>query len=183
MTSAIGDTATKVEFTNAINGATPLSLLVTATHGAGVDSGDPLQYAEQGALVCQDWQGLASTGPLTPNEYVTAHDIVTTKLPGTIAFSFACYGAGTPANEAFLPLEVTDAPHIAPKPFVARLAQQLLLSGAGAVIGHENGRGLVRFVGPVRARKYRCLPVLLMRWPPAHALATPWNTSTRAAVV
>lgn len=134
--TAIGDSARKATLLEVLHGAASPSLLVTATHGAAFDSGDPLQFAQQGALVCQDWEGLASTAPLTEHEYVWADDITTAQLPGTIAFLFACYGAGTPATDAFLPIEVTDATAIAPRPFVSRLAQQLLLAGAGAVIGH-----------------------------------------------
>lgn len=132
----IGPPAIKKTLADALNGNEPPSLLFTATHGAAFDAADVRQLEQQGALVCQDWEGLASVGPLTEAEYFAAPDITTAKLPGTIAFLFACYGAGTPQHDAFLPQEVVDDVQIAPQPFVARLPQQLLLSGAGAVIGH-----------------------------------------------
>lgn len=134
--SHIGATATKDVLVAALTGSTPPGLLVTATHGAAFHLDDAQQRERQGALVCQDWEGLASVAPVAEGEYVAAYDIAAAQLPGTIAFLFACYGAGTPANDAFLPPEVLTDTRIATEAFVARLPQQLLLSGAAAVIGH-----------------------------------------------
>ena len=131
----IGEEAKKKALLETLGGVDAPALLVTATHGAGLDMGDVRQVEHQGALVCQDWQGLASTG-LTEDEYVAARDVAAADLPGTIAFLFACYGAGTPQFDAYLPQEVVVQQQIAAAPFVARLPQKLLLSGAAAVIGH-----------------------------------------------
>lgn len=136
VTTTIADGATRAALLGSLNGESPPSLLVTATHGVGFALGDALQYERQGALVCQDWGGLDSVGPITESEYVAACDITTTSLPGTIAFLFACYGAGTPSFDAFLPADVVTEQRIAERAFVARLPQRLLLAGASAVVGH-----------------------------------------------
>lgn len=136
VTATIAAAATRDALLASLNGDSPPTLLFTATHGAGFALGDALQYERQGALVCQDWGGLDSTGPLEANEYVAADDITTTSLPGTIALLFACYGAGTPSFDAFLPPDVVADQRIADHAFVARLPQRLLLAGASAVVGH-----------------------------------------------
>jgi hypothetical protein len=58
------------------------------------------------------------------------------RVDGLVAMLFACYGAGTPANDHFLPESVTGSVSIAPSAFTARLPQRLLARGAHAVIGH-----------------------------------------------
>jgi hypothetical protein len=134
--SVIGEPATRKALLDALGSPEPPALLVTATHGAGFNNGDVRQLEHQGALVCQDWEGLASTQPLSEAEYVAAHDITNVALPGTVAFFFACYGAGTPKFDAFLPEDVVRLQQIAAGPFLSRLPQKLLLAGAAAVIGH-----------------------------------------------
>ena len=55
---------------------------------------------------------------------------------GLIAFTFACFGAGTPDADQFLKdlSDAGEAPPMAPSPFVAALPQRLL--------GHPNGSAL-----------------------------------------
>jgi hypothetical protein len=134
--SVIGELATRKALLDALGSPEPPALLVTATHGTGFNNGDVRQLEHQGALVCQDWEGLASRQPLSEAEYVAAHDITNVALPGTVAFLFACYGAGTPKFDAFLPEDVVRQQQIAAGPFLSRLPQKLLLAGAAAVIGH-----------------------------------------------
>ena len=73
--SHIGDTATRDVLVTALTGTTPPGLLVTATHGAAFHRDDAQQRERQGALVCQDWEGLASVAPVAEGEYVAASDI------------------------------------------------------------------------------------------------------------
>jgi hypothetical protein len=75
-------------------------------------------------------------GELSRGMLFGADDIDATRLDGLIAFLFACYGAGTPETDHFLPEAVTGVSRIAPAPFTARLAQRLLARGAAAVVGH-----------------------------------------------
>ena len=115
------------------------SILFSASHGAlfPLDDAD-LQRAVQGALVTQKWPGpMQQDRPLTDEELFTANDLADgVTLGGMIAFLFACYSAGTPAFDEFLPPETGALRSIAPKPFVARLPQRMLECGASAVIGH-----------------------------------------------
>jgi hypothetical protein len=121
---------------SATNGAEP-AVLFTATHGMVWPNGDPHQPAGQGALLCQDWNGL---GKMARGHYFAADDVPDgAKLRGMIAFLFACYGAGTP-NEDRYTFEQGAAPQaIAPRAFASALPVRLLTHPAGgalACIGH-----------------------------------------------
>jgi hypothetical protein len=135
--SAIGQDATRGRLLKALAGGDGRpALLFTASHGVGgVPPGDPSQRLVHGALVTQDWV----EGALPPGAMVTGGDVADARVHGMIAFVFACYGAGTPAIDAFPP-EVGGAPErIAPEPFVAYLPRMLLghpEGGALACIGH-----------------------------------------------
>ncbi len=110
------------------------AMLFTASHGMAVDSGDPRQKSDQGALLCQDWSGFGDT---RPEHFLTAADIGDdANVNGLIAFTFACFGAGTPDADQFLKdlSDTAEAPPMAPSPFVAALPQRLL--------GHPNGSAL-----------------------------------------
>lgn len=118
------------------------ALLLTASHGLGFSTPDvPLQREHQGALLCQDWPGpKAWTGNVNRSLYFSADDVPSDAcVHGLIAFFFACYGAGTPAQEDFFNRESGGRKTLTSKPFVARLPQRLLShpkGGALAVIGH-----------------------------------------------
>jgi hypothetical protein len=115
----------------------PPQLLLTASHGAGYPNGDPLQADWQGALVTQEWPGPLVPGELTTDMQFGAADVTDDmRVDGLVALLFACYGAGTPASDHFLPESVTGTVAIAPSAFSARLPQRLLARGAHAVIGH-----------------------------------------------
>ncbi|MCP3998447.1 MAG: hypothetical protein GY722_25780 [bacterium] len=116
--------------------ATPGALLFTASHGIGFDLDDPLQLTDQGALVCQDWDGPGEE--ISPDEYFAAIDIPdNAALAGRMAFLFACYGGGTPASDDFAHrVSVTSSIDIAEEPFLARLPQKLLAGGMLAVAAH-----------------------------------------------
>ncbi len=148
--SLIGENnATKANLSQLLNGSNAPALLFTASHGAVFPKGDPRQLTDQGALICQDWQGpYQHRGELTPNLYFAAQDLApSTNLLGMIGFFFACYGGGTPQLDAFAYRETAYQPHgvpreqetIAPHAFLAQLPKQLLANrggGALAIVGH-----------------------------------------------
>lgn len=90
--------------------------------------------AKQGALLCQNWPGF---GKINPDHYFAASDLPgNAQVNGMITFHFACYGAGTPANDRYLHQPGVPPPKIADKPFHAALPKALLARGALAAIGH-----------------------------------------------
>jgi hypothetical protein len=136
----VGADATKANLLELLGGPRTPSVLFTATHGAVLPSGDPLQKGRQGALICQDWPGpVAWRKPFDESFYVSGDDIsAAAKLEGLILFCFACYGAGTPQLDDFGHRDgIRQA--IAPHDFIAALPRRLLgLPGGGAlaVVGH-----------------------------------------------
>jgi hypothetical protein len=118
-------------------GTTPPAVLFTASHGMGWPKDDPRQISAQGAMLCQDWAGF---GQVAPAHYLTGQEIEPgANVSGMVAFLFACYGAGTPANDNFLTERGRGPVAVASAPFVAALPQRLLSHPNGsalAVIGH-----------------------------------------------
>ncbi|HEX5718170.1 MAG TPA: hypothetical protein VF179_18560 [Thermoanaerobaculia bacterium] len=123
--------ATKANLKRLMGGDSTPDLLFTAGHGVMYKAESPRQRPLQGALVCQDWSG---NGRVFPEHAFAAADLdANSRLLGLIAFLFACHSAGTPKLNNF----AEGAPDvIAAQPFVSSLAQQLLVRGAMAVIGH-----------------------------------------------
>lgn len=116
------------------------SLLFTASHGMGFPADDARQRPDQGALLCQDWPGpMHHRGAIPADYYFSAADVAEgTDLSGTIAFHFACYGAGTPLLDDYPQAGSTRA-QLAAAPFVAKLPQRLTGKPGGAalaVVGH-----------------------------------------------
>lgn len=136
----MGADATKTALSEMIaptGGLAPPALLFTATHGMGWPRNHPRQRADQGALVCQDWPGF---GTMQAEHYFAASDIPSSaRVHGMVAFSFACYGAGTPSHDRYAHAVDEPPPQIADEPFFAALPQALLShpgGGALAWIGH-----------------------------------------------
>jgi hypothetical protein len=133
--------ATKARLTNLLGGSETPALIFTASHGAEFDQVDPRQLRHQGALITQDWPGPNAWRhrALPPDFYLAGEDIPSSaRLLGTVAFHFACFGAGTPRLDDF-PHERGAQAAIAPHAFVSPLAQRLLghpNGGALAVVGH-----------------------------------------------
>jgi hypothetical protein len=132
--------AIKTRLANLLGGADTPALLFTASHGMGYPNGHQLQFAAQGALLCQDWPGPSWKQALPPDFYFSGDDVSSdARMLGLIALHFACYGAGTPQFDDYTPMGATERKAIAPHGFVARLPQRLLAhprGGALAVIGH-----------------------------------------------
>jgi DNA/RNA endonuclease G (NUC1) len=133
--------ATKARLAALLGGAETPALLFTASHGMGFPADDPRQMPHQGALLCQDWPGpRRHRGEIPHDHYFAAEDVGSdARLLGTIAFHFACYGAGTPRLDDFPSNSLRTADVVAPRPFVSRLPRRLLghpKGGALAVIGH-----------------------------------------------
>jgi hypothetical protein len=140
--SVLKDEATKQRLADFLGGADTPALLLTASHGMSFPNGDARQFRHQGALLCQDWPGPRQhRGPIPEDLYFSADDLSSdANLWGTIAFFFACYGAGTPMYDEFAKQAFKDKREaIAPRPFISRLPQKMLShpkGGALAVIGH-----------------------------------------------
>lgn len=136
-----GEAATKSALTGLIGGEQAPALLFSASHGMSFPSGDPRQLPHQGALLCQDWPGPRGwREPIPEDYYFSATDVPgKARLAGTLAFLFACYGAGTPRTDDFPHLTTGTSAPIAKQAFVSRLSQRLLghpRGGMLAMIGH-----------------------------------------------
>jgi hypothetical protein len=134
--------ATKAGLGRLLGGPDTPGLLFTASHGMAFPEGDSRQFADQGALLGQDWPGPEQWGrqPIPPDLYFAAADVGNdARLHGLVTFHFACYGAGTPRLDDYPHPKLTARPSIAPRAFLARLPQRLLAhpdGGALAVVGH-----------------------------------------------
>ncbi len=131
------------------------AVLFTASHGMQFDPDDPVeQRANQGAIVCADWRGPAEKQVLP--EYYLSGDVLAgqddANLLGTIAFLFACYGAGTPKIDDYYRQAYMDKGEvIAEQPFTAALPKAMLSlskGGALAVVGHVERVWSLSYLGP-----------------------------------
>ena len=127
------------------------SLLFTASHGMAFPDGHAKQRVNQGALLCQDWQGpLQHRGAVGPELYFAGDDVPDdADLTGSVVFHFACYGAATPEQDDFG--ATGPRAQIAPAAFVSQLPQRLLGKpggGALAVIGHVERAWSYSFASP-----------------------------------
>ncbi len=133
--------ATKANLAGLINSGKTPTLLYTASHGMGFPSGDARQLPHQGALLCQDWPGPGKWKQAIPADFYFSGDDVSNdaRLLGSMAFFFACYGAGTPRWDEFAQQASRQRAEIAPRAFLAQLPRRLLSHPQGgmlAVVGH-----------------------------------------------
>jgi hypothetical protein len=138
--SVVGAEATKSRLREVLS-ASDSSLVFAACHGIGFPAGHPRQLAHQGALLCQDWPGpIGWQAAIPEDQYFSADDLDSgVPVSGSIVVLFACYGAGTPRTDDFVGSAGGLDAIIAPRAFVARLAQRLLSNTKGgtlAVLGH-----------------------------------------------
>jgi len=154
--TVLKEQATKANLSSLLNSSQTSPLLFSASHGIGFPNGDPRQLPHQGALICQDWPGPQLwRQPIPQDFYLSAEDLSdSANLLGTVAFFFACYGAGTPRDDEFAHQIWRDQPErktIAPHDFVASLPKRMLSlprGGALAVVGHiERAWGVSFFWG------------------------------------
>ncbi len=133
--------ATKANLAGLINSGKTPTLLYTASHGMGFPNGDARQLPHQGALLCQDWPGPGKWKQAIPTDFYFSGDDVSSdaRLLGSMAFFFACYGAGTPRWDEFAQQASKQRAEIAPRAFLAQLPRRLLSHPKGgmlAVVGH-----------------------------------------------
>jgi hypothetical protein len=133
----IGPKACKERMARLLLGDDAPDLLFAACHGIGFTPGDDRRRERQGSLVTQDWPGPGHG--LSDAHYLGARDVPPdAAVRAPIVMCFACYGAGTPAEDG------SDG-------FVAALPQRLLASSAGgalAFIGHVDRALGLSFVWP-----------------------------------
>jgi cell division protein ZapA (FtsZ GTPase activity inhibitor) len=122
-----------------LGGSQTPAFLFTASHGMAWPYQHELQRKYQGALVCQDWRG-PQVEKVNRQHFLAADDLPDDHNPlGTMVFSFACFGAGTPYWDEFAIAKNQDRSALAARPFLASLPTRLLghpSGGALAVIGH-----------------------------------------------
>ncbi len=140
--SYLREKAVKSQLTSLLGGSETPALLFTASHGMSFPAGDPRQFAQQGALLCQNWPGPVGWAhrPVPQDFYFAGDDLPgDARLMGLISMHFACYGAGTPQLSDFPGVGVKERPAMAPHAFVGQLPRSLLghpRGGALAAIGH-----------------------------------------------
>jgi hypothetical protein len=132
----VADKASKPQLQTLLSGgANTPAILFTGSHGADYSGATPdVQRKMQGALVTQEW----STGdPLGPTNSFSGGDVpANANLLGTMAFLFACYSGGCPANDSYERNADGSPIRIAEQDMISSLPQRLLACGVLAVFAH-----------------------------------------------
>ena len=127
--------STKSTLSGLLGGSETPDILFTASHGLGFKLNDPRQIPHTGALLCQDFVNHTG-GPIPEQFYFSADDIPSNaNVAGTLAFFFACYGAGSPQTDNFNRDAMGEEKIIAPYAFLSRLPQRLLSHPRGGALG------------------------------------------------
>ena len=143
--------ANRDQLQNLLGGGETPGLLLVSCHGRRISREEPEQQKLlQGALVCHS---------KNPAEKVlfTADDLLENPrdLHGLVSILFSCYGAGTPTLDNFPHTREERGPEaalhttpylISKRPFLSRLAVELLRRGALAVVGHIDRGWTTSFV-------------------------------------
>jgi hypothetical protein len=167
--------ANKANLTRILSRRKAPALLFTASHGfshSRIDSEE--KKLVQGALITQEWKRASR---ITPDMIYSGEDLTrVTNVRGMVHFAFACFGAGTPSHDDY----ITDYPALQPYtsqyPFVSHLANQELMRGALAFIGHVDRAWGFSFLGAgqVHIKAFeRCIRNMLLEsrtWPIGHCL-------------
>ncbi len=153
------------------------ALLFTASHGLGhqlIDFEEKMHL--QGALVTQDWE---KGKPVTSDTLFSGEDLKNgMNLHGMLHFAFACFGAGTPAQDDYEKESSSTIlrPYTSTYPFVSHLASQELVHGALAFIGHVDRTWAFSFIGENQLhlegfeRAIRNMLLGKRAWPIGHCL-------------
>ena len=153
------------------------ALLFTASHGLGhpiINSEEKMLL--QGALVTQDWERGAS---ITADTLFSGEDLISdANVRGMVHFAFACFGAGTPVQDDYERDYSSPIlhPYTSQYPFVSHLANQELVHGALAFIGHVDRTWAFSFIGEKQLhlegfeRVIRNMLLGKRAWPIGHCL-------------
>jgi hypothetical protein len=171
-----GKAASKENLITELSGSRPPALLFTASHGMGFNKLDKTnQPRYQGALVTQGWE---PGDAITRSLIYSGDDILEgVNVRGMVHFAFACFGAGTPSHDDFSHNKIGLSPVIAPFPFVSNLANQELIHGSLAFVGHVDRAWGFSFIGLTGESQIlgfeRALKNMLLQkraWPIGHCL-------------
>lgn len=126
--------ATKAQLGRLLGGDETPALLFASAHGLAYPFGDPLQRSKQGAILCHDWPGEGHR--VLSDHYFSAEDLKDDALlSGLIAVVPFDFSAGTTATSSFTEESRAKPTHVAPAPFVSKLAQRLLSHPRGGALG------------------------------------------------
>ena len=161
----VGPAATKDRLLKLLSGIESAPLLFSATHGLEHSPNDARMPARQGSIICQDY---SPGGAVKPAHTVSAADVAALgSLAHLVWFSFACFGAGTPAEDNFPGNpDLLSVRAMTPKPFQAALPTQLLGHSPGPAlgfIGHVERAWAASFIFGTATHQYKDFAECLKR--------------------
>jgi hypothetical protein len=133
--TVLPEESTKSTLSGLLGGAEAPAILFTASHGLGFKLDDFRLLPHTGSLLCQDFTAHQG-GRISEQHYFSADDISSdANVGGTLAFFFACYGAGSPRIDNFYRDALGREKIIAPYAFLSRLPLNLLSHPKGGALG------------------------------------------------